>query len=356
MDLKPKRERHKPVLSQGRSGLLDEVATAARLAEGAEGVRHILRTVFLEGPIPIRDLAQRVALPVPVVAAVRAELEKRGVLKRKAGIALTEDGQSLVRQGLGLSSQRRLPRLFHAALPADLEGVLCRMEAICKERPEVDVRLDQSHATPETALKRAFYLYEHDALEGRDLIILGDDDLTSLAVELLSSFLRLQIRNVVVLEIDRRLVDFLAAVGEEEGFALKVMAHDLREEIPSELVAEFDVFLTDPPYTLEGLNLFVSRGITALRQAVGKQGYICFGRRTPAETASAIGALTEMGLAPLEILPDFNQYVGAQVLGGVSQMIRTVATPCLKPRITGAYTGDLYTADLKRTRRRRNGC
>jgi hypothetical protein len=105
------------------------------------------------------------------------------------------------------------------------------------------------------------------------------------------------------------------------------------------------VFFTDPPYTLPGLELFVSRGVDALRTGAGKQGYVCFGQRTPIETAEAIGALAGMGLAPAEIVPDFNRYEGAQVLAGVSQMLRTVATPRLEPRISGTYRGPLYTAD-----------
>ena len=117
-------------------------------------------------------------------------------------------------------------------------------------------------------------------------------------------------------------------------------------------IDQFDVFFTDPPYTLPGLALFVSRGISALMPEVGKLGFVCFGRRTPVETASAIGSLIEMGFAPVEILPDFNEYVGSQVLGGVSQMVRLVSTGALKPTVTGTYQGALYTAERKRKRRR----
>ena len=59
--------------------LLREVANAARLAEGPEGVRRVLRTVIQGGVVPLRDVAHRVGLPVPAVSAVRRELEKRGL-------------------------------------------------------------------------------------------------------------------------------------------------------------------------------------------------------------------------------------------------------------------------------------
>ncbi|MDP6778727.1 MAG: putative methyltransferase, partial [Candidatus Latescibacteria bacterium] len=84
----------------------------------------------------------------------------------------------------------------------------------------------------------------------------------------------------------------------------------------------------------------------------GKQGYISYGYRRPAESAEALGMLAEMGLAPVEVLPEFNHYVGAQVLAGVSQMIRTVSTGDASPVVQGEYRGALYTAD-KRARRKR---
>ena len=330
--------------------LLREVAIQARLAEGAEGVRRILRTVFMSGQIPIRNVAQEVGLPIPVVAAVRGELEKRGVLTRKGGVSLTNEGLRVVQSELGLSCRTRFARPGAPPIPAVLDDVCERLADIAARRPKVDVRLDQSHATPETVLRRAVYLYEHDAIEGRNLLVLGDDDLTSVAVGLLAQHLELVLGQVVVLECDGRLIDFLGAIAEREGLSITVIARDLREEIPSDLCGQMDVFFTDPPYTLPGLSLFVSRGISALVPEVGKQGFVSFGRRSPDETVQAIGSLTQMGFAPVEIIPEFNEYVGAQVLGGVSQMIRLISTGKPQPLVTGTYQGALYTADLKRRR------
>ena len=344
-------KRRKRELAADGQGLLIDVATDARLAEGPEGVRRVLRTVFMSEHIPIRNLAQEVGLPVPVVAAVRGELEKRGILTRKGGVSLTDEGLAVVQSELGISCRQRFARPGVPPTPAILDDVRERLAEIAESRPKVDVKLDQSHATPETVLKRAVYLYENDALEGRNILILGDDDLTSIGVGLLAKHLNISLGHVVVLEYDRRLVDFLGETHKKEGLASSVVAHDLREDIPSDFFGQMDVFLTDPPYTLAGLSLFVSRGVSALLPEVGKMGFVCFGRRTPAETAQAVGALVEMGFAPVEILPVFNEYVGAQVLGGVSQMIRLVSTGALKPLVTGTYQGTLYTADRKRKRR-----
>ncbi len=345
----PKEER----ADRGNSAeLLTEVAEAARLSEGPEGVRWVLRAVFRGGPIPIRDLAQQVGLPVPVIAAVRGELEKRGMLERRGGVALSAKGDQVVREVLGFSCRRQFARAAFPSLPVELQGALDRLRTICDGRPDVDVTLDQSHATAETVLGRALYVYEHGGLEARDILVLGDDDLTSVGLGVLSQWLETQPARMRVLECDPRLVAYIEEVAGAEGLPLEVVQCDFRDGLPPGQVGRCDVFFTDPPYTLEGLNLFVSRGVEALRPQVGKQGYICFGQRAPDETAEVFRALVDMGLSPVEILPGFNRYVGAQVLAGVSQMIRTISTSRLRPRVQGAYAGPLYTADLKRSRQR----
>lgn len=344
------RQRRKPNrINVRQSGnVLSDVAADARLDEGPEGVRRVLRAIYRAGTMPVRDLSRETGLPVPVVAAVRGELETRGWLERRGGVVLSSTGRDAVEEQLGLHCRRRFQRPVFPLLDDEMRPLHARMEALGQRRPAVDVRLDQSHAAAETALRRAVFLYEHDGLEGRDVLILGDDDLTSLAIGLLADFLGISVRRVVVLECDPRLVAFLNAASRETGQAVEAVEHDLRAELPGNLLGGFDLFFTDPPYTLPGLSLFVSRGASGLRPEVGKQGVICFGSRRPDETATAVGTITDTGLAPVEIIPDFNRYAGAQMLAGVSHLIRTVATARLTPRVNGFYAGSLYTADRSR--------
>jgi hypothetical protein len=56
--------------------LLDRVAEATSLREGTTGVAQVLRIVHQEGKVTLRDLSHRLGLPIPVLAAVRGELEK----------------------------------------------------------------------------------------------------------------------------------------------------------------------------------------------------------------------------------------------------------------------------------------
>jgi predicted methyltransferase len=270
------------------------------------------------------------------------------LLERRSGVVLTDAGREVVTDGLGITCTARFRRAQPDSVPDELEDLLKPMRCFCEARPRVDVTLDQSHATPETALRRAVYLLEVDALEGRDLLLLGDDDLTSLAVGLVARQMGLRLSRVVVVECDERLVDFLCTSAEGLGMPMEVLSHDLRSPLPDEMQGAFEAFLTDPPYTLEGLSLFVSRGVSALRPGPSRPAIVCFGHRAPDEAAEVIRRLTGMGLAPIEILRGFNRYVGAQLLAGTSQLIGLSTTAQTHPEIAEDYSGKLYTADGRR--------
>lgn len=80
---------------------LTAIAAATDLREGAEGVALILRTAFRDGPLLLRDLAKAVRMPLPVVGAVRRELELAGLLDRGQGVELSLAGQEFCRDVIG---------------------------------------------------------------------------------------------------------------------------------------------------------------------------------------------------------------------------------------------------------------
>lgn len=327
------------------AGLLVDLATATRLHEGPEGIRKILRSIFRTGPVPIRNLARDLGIPVPVVAAVRGELEKRQLATRESGVKLTDAGVRALESATGIACRARFDVTSVLDLPESVLSLVSRFADIAAHRPGADVSLDQSHATAETAIRRAIYLFEHDAIEGRSLLFLGDDDLTSIAVGLLAVELNIRPRNVTVLDVDDRLVTFISESSGE--CPIESIRHDLRHPIPDAIIGQFDVFFTDPPYTIQGLRLFADRGVRALRPEVGKLGFICFGRKSPLETVAIGRTLADLSLASVEIVPDFNGYDGAQLLAGSSQMIRTVyAGQGGGP--DEVYDGPLYTRDIRR--------
>ncbi len=147
----------------------------------------------------------------------------------------------------------------------------------------------QRSALPETIARRA-------ALVGpapKRVLLLGDDDLTSLALAALG-------HHVTVLEIDTAIVDMLRA---HRSPSIEVIAHDLREPLPSALVGTFDAFFADPVSGPGALRLFLARGVACL---VGEgQGFVCV---SEAAGASFTTVTRELGVDVAEQYTDFNHY------------------------------------------------
>src|SRR5919201_744997 len=183
-----------------RAGLLKRIAERAQLREGSQGVESVLRAIFRAQhdlsmePLTGRALARIVRLPVPVITAVRRELEKEGVVEPGPHIRLTRAADQALGEGWGWSAAAAGGESQVACAACggtgiapsgpQWERVLAALRRHFEDNPHVDVTLDQSHCTPETNLRRVAYMHEHGALAGKDLLVLGDDDSTSAAVAL----------------------------------------------------------------------------------------------------------------------------------------------------------------------------
>lgn len=143
---------------------------------------------------------------------------------------------------------------------------LQRFTQIIQKRPIPIVDFDQGVIAPlDLALKAAF-MYERGDVEGKDIIVLGDDDLFGVYLGLTGIC-----KNIQIIEIDERLVKFIGRVGEEENLPLKVIQQDLTKPLPFSLLQRFDAFVSEPPETIKGLRVFIKRGIETLKD--GGAGY-----------------------------------------------------------------------------------
>lgn len=335
--------------------LLERVARATLLREGPAGVAQVLRIVYQEGKITLKNLSRRSGLPIPVLAAVRGELEKAQILERKGGLVLTERGHRFVEGHLKITTQHDpICPICHGrgiVIAGDLDSQVQRLERVFQQSPIVDVTLDQAPCLAETSMRRALYMYQHGALEGKRVIILGDDDLVSLAIGFLGQDLGSRLtERLTVVEADQRWIDLVQGVSEAENLGIECVQHDLRDPLPESLRHQFDVFETDPPYTTEGMTLFVSRAIQALRPGDGQQGFLSYGHKSPAEMLRAHQNLVNMGLVVREVIPSFNDYQGASILGGSSQMVYLLTTTMTESLVPDSqYEAPIYTGESSPT-------
>ncbi len=335
---------------------ISEVAEAAQVREGPEAVRRIVVSIFRHERLSTRKAARQAYLPVPVAAAVLRELEKRGLVARSRGASLTAAGLKYARDALGLDVQWDVlcPHCAgrHVVIGPELQPVLAELRALASARPPVDWTLDQSHATAATALRRALLLHHNGDLAGRRIIFLGDDDLTSAAACLLLGAGRARAHEppVTVLEYDRRLVGFLRRAVARSGIPARIEAFDLVWDLPAWASDAHDVAVCDPPYTLPGLALFVSRAIEALKPEPGKRIYLCYPQKSPEEALAAQEWLTRHGLLVREAIRGFNRYHGASILANQSDMLILETTSRTKPDPAAGTESRIYTY----SRRKRN--
>ena len=349
----PPRDENKPHGKPAEKGSIDpvrEIAARMDLKEGEEAVRRVLREVHRRGKVGTKDIARAARLPIPVTAAIRRELEKGGIVARKGGATLTEAGEKYVTEVLGMAKGEDLAgpqgNGWKRPLTREHKAVLEKLREYGRLRPAPLPQLDQAHATPETALRRALYMLEEGGLAGRSVLFLGDDDLTSVAAGLLGVA-----RRLTVVDVDERLLDTIKETSWKEELGIECVHHDLREPLPEDLVGEFDTFFTDPPYTPAGLRLFLSRGIQALRRRKTASVYLAFADKPPLEMLEVHRAILGMGLFVEELIPRFNEYEGAEIFANTTFLTRLTVTERAEPAIRGVFQEEIYTGEVRPTLR-----
>ena len=329
---------------------MQELADAVRLREGAEGVSRALWAIYREDAHTTHEWSRELGIPVPVLAALRRELEKREILRPGRGLAFTETGleqmQALFGRATPAAEAMDSPHQNEYALSPELFPLLEEFEYLSAQRPRADVTLDQSHATAETCIRRAALLWRKGLL-GKSLLFMGDDDLISLACWLARDAWfedPERLPPIYALDVDPRYLDFIGELSDRE---IITQPYDVREELPQNLHGVADVALTDPAYTTNAVIAFAWR----CYQATVSQGRLFLS--IPPFDAQALGEtqtrLTQMGWALRSIYPKFNQYLGASIHAHVSDLnllekfMAKSPEKCFEMRYTPFYTGDTKT-------------
>ena len=333
-----------------------EVASAVGLAEGPAGVRDVLRVIAHHEPVPTREVGRLAELPVPIAAAVCNELRKRGVVERSRPVRLTEAGRAgLAAAGGGLAGRDGMSGECPAcggrgvAIPPEAGPLQAELARLAAGAPGAKVDLDQTHCTVDTKLRRVLRMHDAGALAGQRVILLGDDDLISLAITAFAAQPGVAARPArqVVVDCDPDLLSYLAGQTAGSQPPVELIEHDLRQPLPAGLLGGFDVAGTDPPYTTAGAELFLSRAVSALAAGAGRHVFFSYGGRRPAETLGIQRLIADLGLTVRALSPGFNSYQGAGILAGTSHRYHLRSTGQTPPVITGPNPGPLYTASAR---------
>ncbi len=329
---------------------LDQLAKSVKLREGVEGVTRALWSLYQNPGISTHDWSWHVQIPVPVMAALRRELEKRDVLKHVRTLITTPNGEAVLERLFG--NPEALPFICSSCqgrgnlLPPQAMEIVEQFAEICDERPDPNVTLDQSHATPETGILKALFLLNKGLL-GRSLFFMGDDDLASVACYLV----RQQVYSsqeglglIASVDIDQPYLKLIENVTKR---TVNTYSYDARDNLPKDLSGSFDVALTDPPYTLNGATTFAYR----CRQATKDQASFILSMPPPGidEWWDIQHSLLQMGWSLRETHPQFNEYEGASIHAHSSSLYLWEKSSRPSPEIeidlryTSFYTGERRT-------------
>jgi predicted methyltransferase len=327
------------------------VAEAVRLHEGPVGVLDVIRAIARHEPVAVKEISRHAELPVPLVTAVCNELRTRGIVSRERPVRLTDLGRRIFAATPHIETLCPTCAGRRHVLPDELTPFIEELEAASLAEPAAKLEIDQTHCTVASKVHRVLLMADFGVLD-RDVVFLGDDDLTSLALARFGSLTNAGTRRITVVDVDPELLAFIGKQADQWNVDIELVEHDLTKPLPNPLQNAFNVAFTDPPYTVPGAELFLSRAVSALSNTGGQQIFFAFGGRRPDETNEVQSLITGMGLTIRSLTPNFNEYEGAGILAGTSHLYHLRTTDGTAPAITDEHTGALYTADTRVARAR----
>lgn len=290
-------------------------------------------------PVSVRALSRAADLPVPIVSAICNEFRRRGQISETRPVQFTLEGRRRFKSGAsGVSAVCPGCGGRRIALPSAVARLRPGLATVAEAAPPPLVELDQCHCTPKTKLRRVLAMHEADAIADRRILLLGDDDLISITLLRFVRTFGVRVEELVIVDVDDRLLAFVRQELDGAPFPFRCLSHDLRRPIEG----EFDTVVTDPPYTAAGAKLFLTRARDVL---AGERTdvFFSFGSRRPGVQFAVQQTISELGLEIRSLTRDFNDYVGAGVLGGTSHLYH------LAPNgHSPADEGQLYTG-VRRT-------
>lgn len=204
---------------------------------------------------------------------------------------------------------------------------------------------DQFFSTPITSISKANALKDKGMLSGKNIAILGDDDLVSIAIGMMFN----DYTSITVLEIDDNLRATLERISNDMGIKdIQFIRYDARNEIPSELFGKFDVVITDPPYTRNGVSLFLNRATSLLKKDSGFDSsyvFLYYGNsfKSPEKTLKVQQVIGKFNYVIEDKIDKFARYYGAESIGSSSSLYVLKTTPATSSIDDLGMVENIYT-------------
>jgi predicted methyltransferase len=309
-----------------KPAFLKAIAERVHLREGPEAVESVMKAIFdaqakpATEPVDERTLARIVRLPMPVVNALRYELQSTGALDQAGpGIRLSADALKAVQESWGWS-----PPKVEGQASASAACRVCGGTGVAPPGPQWDGVLEalrrhlkKSGVTPEAELRRVAFMHESNALAGKDVLVMGEDVLVAAGVALAGKALSQSgklARRVVALHPDERVLSELRDIAVREGVIVGLVKHDPRRSIKEDLEGEFDNVFVAPSAGFSSMVNLLSRAIEAAKPKGGRVFLACPPLSLD-DRIDAQRAILDLGLAIERLVPGFDKYEGGKPPG-----------------------------------------
>jgi len=282
---------------------------ARLLAEAGIGRRRVRSVVGLlaDGPHTLASLVEASGVDRRTVQTVLAALGDDLVETSGERLRIAPSRVDAYRS---MSEARAWP---YGRWLAGREDLVDRMAERIAGAPAARQALDHVSATAATAALRALWLDATYDLAGARVLCVGDHDLTSLALADVNPAVE-----IAVVDVDDDILGYIDEVGRG---SIRCRWTDLRFGLPDSLRGWGELVFTDPPYTPDGVSLFLARGLQGLGGAESARLVLAYGYgEQPALGLKVQQAVTGLGLAYEAVLPGFNRYHGAQAIGSTSDL------------------------------------
>lgn len=329
-----------------------EVYNNIYMKEDISIINEYLYYIYIYEKMSNKNIARILKLPIPIISAIKKEFINLGILEQNKGVNLTTKGIAYIEKTMGLKGLNKKLVISIIEKKYDFynmfKGELEILKHIFEEKPRADLSIDQTECSAETSLKRAVLALENNSILGKNILCLGDDDLISIAIKVLLKKIFDQNINetckISVVDIDDRILLYIKNFDNN----ISTIKKDLTEKIDEENLHNYNVVFTDPPYTLEGLSLFLNRTKLNLKRDFGKI-FLSFGSKDNFTYLEIQKLFSRLNLVVKNILDDFNSYKGASIIGGRSNMYILESLPLQNiASLNQNYENEIYTGKLNK--------
>ena len=196
---------------------------------------------------------------IDVLAGAHERIGELGLARPAAFATQDEDPRAFLWWLLRMAGHTH--RRLLDPMPAVDPELSRRLEELLARRPAEDAAHGQLHVDAQSVLRRAELVLERLSGSAGPVLAVGDDDGVTLALALLGA------RDLVAVDVDARLLEWIEASGRALGTSVDVVELDVfGAAVPASLAGECAAVVTDPARSFEDCDAFLRFGAACSRR------------------------------------------------------------------------------------------